>query len=573
MGVSSAIEALCPRDLPDDLSAVRARYFVATWLLTTPLCAVLAVLSVATGLWWQAGVISIVLVASAPVLSLHRRGTSLRVLTHVTMFIDTSVSLGTALTQQPMDFSSLAFLILVPLLGTFLLGPRVGFLWLVVAVLAAAGGVYAGENGWTLGDMDPAPTFGHALGLSNVLVFAWLYVRGIEGVATRAVAREREAARAKSAFLATVSHEIRTPMNGVLGMTEALLHDEAISGEQREQLLVIQRSGRVLVSLVNDVLDVSKIEAGRLELEKAHFAIAEVLADIKALHGASAEQKGLSLIVDTDAALGGVLLGDPTRLGQVLGNLVHNAIKFTERGQVRLRATQAPPNSPGRVQCRFSVDDTGPGISADSMPRLFNRFEQLDGSTTRRFGGTGLGLALSQQLVQLMGGHIEVHSQVGVGTRFEFTVAFERAAEQAPTPASESIPEVPGIGRVVLLVDDNDINLRVARRLVELCGYSVEMAKNGREAVEAVAAHSYCAVLMDCHMPEMDGFEATERIRRAHGDALPIIALTASAMPEEVAACRRCGMNDVMVKPVVLETLRTTLHRWTHRAAPSAHVA
>jgi signal transduction histidine kinase/ActR/RegA family two-component response regulator len=569
MRLSSLIEALLPDGTEDDLAGIRARYFVSAWLISAPVGAVMAAVNAASGVWFQVAMLGVLVAAGPPMLYLHRRGVPFCALTHVSMGVATLVFSGCSLAQRPLDYTALVSLVLVTLLGSFLLGPRKGLVWLVIPMAVGGAVIFAGDRAWTLDFDDPSPTLSHVSGLAVVLGLAWLYVRGFDAVGTRALAREKEAAAAKSAFLANVSHEIRTPMNGVLGMTEVMLHDHSLTDEHREQLLVIQRSGHTLVSLINDVLDVSKIESGRLTLESADFSIASVLTDVKALHGGLAERKGLHLHIEAAEALGGQVRGDPTRLGQVLGNLVHNALKFTSKGVVRLSAIAHAPALPGRVRCGFCVEDTGPGIPAEHLPRLFGRFEQLDGSTTRRFGGTGLGLALSQQLVSLMGDRIRVSSRVGGGSRFEFTLELERA-HKAEAPALEPTILQDPAGRTVLVVDDNEVNIRVTRRLVELCGYEVDVARTGLEALSAVAAKAYCAVLMDCHMPEMDGFEATERIRRSHGQGLPILALTASGMPEEVAACRRAGMNDVLVKPVNFATLRTVLARWQSRTATAA---
>lgn len=346
-------------------------------------------------------------------------------------------------------------------------------------------------------------------------------------------------------------------MNGVLGMTEVMLL-ETLTGEQRAQLSVIQRSGKRLVSLINDLLDVSKMEADKLELERADFNLATVLDDVQALLGPSARTKGLSLIVHKHDNVPGRLRGDGLRLGQVLTNLVSNALKFTSRGEVRLEVSRVP-NDDDEVHCLFSVSDTGMGISAETLPLLFNAFQQGDSSTTRRFGGTGLGLPLSQQLVSLMGGRIKVESKPGTGSRFSFKAILREA--EAPSEEHVSLPVLSLSRKTVLVVDDNAVNLAVAMKLVEKAGYRADGATNGREAVAAVERGTYGLVLMDCHMPEMDGFEATERIRSLTGDVkqTPIVAITASAMPDEVAACKRSGMNSVLAKPLTFVALREAL--------------
>jgi CheY-like chemotaxis protein len=342
-------------------------------------------------------------------------------------------------------------------------------------------------------------------------------------------------------------------MNGVLGMTEVLLLEPAAAAV-REQLLTIQRSGRTMVSLIDDLLDVSKVEAGKLSLEVADFGIERVIADVQSLFSPAAARKGLTLRVVRGPEVPDRLRGDGFRLGQVLANLVSNAVKFTAAGEVRLEVQRARPAS--GLCLAFSVSDTGPGIPPEVLPRLFTAFQQGDASRTRRHGGTGLGLALSQELVMLMGGRIEAASTVGQGTRFGFEVCFAEARTLASDPGL--VTRSPLVGRgPVLVVDDNPVNLTVAMRLVEKAGFLADAAVNGRAAVEAVRQGAYCLVLMDCHMPEMDGFEATERIRALGGPLArtPVVALTASGMPEERAACHRAGMNGVLVKPLTFSAL------------------
>jgi signal transduction histidine kinase/CheY-like chemotaxis protein len=566
MNLDSVVDAVLPGKPGDDFTAVRARFFVNAWLISAPIGLSLTVVYALGGAWAQAGLVSLLGLSGPVVLLLLHRGWRLEGVTHFSMGIASVVFSVSTLAQRPPDYTAVSCLVIVPLLGSFILGPKRGLIWLVIPIVAGVAAMYAADRGWLMDFEDPFPLFSHCLSFSLMMLLAWLYVRGFDVLGARALAREREAAKAKSAFLAAVSHEIRTPMNGVLGMTEVMLQDGALSSPQRDQLKVIQRSGRTLVSLINDVLDVSKIEAGRMTLETVEFSLEALLADVKALHAGLAEQKGIRLEVTADPSLGDALRGDALRLGQVLGNLVNNAIKFTTRGSVRVTVSPARPVDGERIRCRFVVEDSGEGIPAEQMGRLFARFEQGDSSTTRRFGGTGLGLALCQQLVILMGGRIEVDSEVGVGSRFHFVVELERGAPPEEAPVLDEILE-PDSRHIVLVVDDNEINLRVASRLVEMSGYAVDVAHSGAEALVAVSQRAYCVVLMDCHMPEMDGFETTERIRAARGDALPILALTASAMPDEVSACRRAGMNDVLLKPVSLVTLRQALRRWAPRGA------
>jgi signal transduction histidine kinase/ActR/RegA family two-component response regulator len=386
--------------------------------------------------------------------------------------------------------------------------------------------------------------------IAGFVVLAVLFERA----RAQAVAEAKALARAKTNFLANVSHELRTPMNGVLGMTDLLLHSK-LDGEQRERLQLLQRSGRMLVMLLNDLLDMSKVEAGKMELDPTDFDLGRHLTDLRALHEPVAGARGLTLELVT-SGLPPVVRGDALRLRQVLNNLINNALKFTSKGRVTLTVA---PSGPDRY--RFEVKDTGVGIPAHVLPRLFSPFTQGEAGITRRYGGTGLGLSLCRELVKLMGGDIQLESREGEGTTVSFELPLAAGLGALLTPVPE-VTAPPSAGALpVLVVDDNPINLRVACGLVEKAGYRTLIATNGLEAVKAVQAQPVALVLMDCHMPEMDGYEATERIRALDSDVamVPIIALTASAMPEELERCRKAGMNDCLVKPVSLEQLERTL--------------
>ncbi len=410
-----------------------------------------------------------------------------------------------------------------------------------------------------------------ALGL-GLLLFAWLYRQSARQrkAAQKAMRLAEKANAAKSEFLANMSHEIRTPLNAIVGMTQL-----AIEGEQdrakREELESVRISAEALMQLINDILDLSKIEAGHVRVDTAPFNLQRLIEEVMVMFRPHAVARGLELRCDYDAGMGEHFNGDAVRLRQVLTNLVGNAVKFTNEGEVSIEVRRVRKNL--RKFVRIAVRDTGIGIPWEAQARLFQKFQQADASTSRTHGGTGLGLAISRQLVELMGGRIRLDSLPGEGSTFSVELDLEPVRggveipdEEAPLP--KPAPASSGRGRI-LVAEDNALNQKVILRALERINCDVDIAHNGEEALDLWTRQNYDLVLMDCQMPVVDGYQASARIRKVErqtGRRTPIVAVTANALESERLRCIAAGMDDYIPKPFDLERLRETVMRYSGRA-------
>ena len=388
----------------------------------------------------------------------------------------------------------------------------------------------------------------------------------------RARHKALDASKAKSEFLATMSHEIRTPLNGITGMLHLLLGTQ-LDQTQRDFTEKAHQSANHLVSIINDILDFSKIEANKVELEHIRFSIFEVVQHVKNINELKADEKGIALKVHIAPDVPKYVVGDSLRLGQVLINLCSNALKFTSSGgEVTLQIKRLDESETEAVCLQMSVADTGIGISKEQQAKLFQPFSQTDSSTTRKFGGTGLGLVISRKLIEMMGGRVWLESELGKGTCFYFTALFglpnnsevdlELNAEALTLESAQSVLK----GTHILLVEDNQVNQLVAQKILQSHGITVTIVENGQQALDILSQAEFDGVLMDCMMPVMDGYEATRRIRKLpQFESLPVIAMTANALKEDTEKALSSGMNDHIAKPVNPKEMLVTMAKWIHK--------
>ncbi|MBS1139247.1 MAG: Response regulator receiver:ATP-binding region, ATPase-like:Histidine kinase N-terminal [Proteobacteria bacterium] len=461
--------------------------------------------------------------------------------------------------------------------GFFLKGRKIGRLWLGGIILAIAGVHFSGLFATGYSTLDISTTCVYLIALFFIFENYESFKekdrerKQSEEKALKAKEIAEAENRAKSRFLTTMSHEIRTPMNGILGMAQLMLMSNLTQQEQHDHARTILNSGQSLLTLLNDILDFSKIEAGKLDLTPAVFSPRQIVDEAATLFAESAKAKGLAIEANWRGPIDQRFLADPMRLRQMIANLANNAIKFTASGFVRIEAIEIEQTA-GESLLEFSVSDSGIGIAPEKLPLLFRPFSQADSSTTREYGGSGLGLSIVHNLANMMGGDAGVESEPGKGSRFWFRVRASQVADgeesrktARPTPL-EMTTETATLAGGVLIVEDNPVNRKVALAMLGKMGISSKSVDNGQEAVEAITRGMRPSlVLMDCQMPVMDGFEATTQIRRwemANGQPrLPIIALTAGAFEEDRQNCLAAGMDDFLTKPINMTELSSTISR------------
>ncbi len=566
MGRRSITEWLVPslRDSTlsdDERGRLRKFTLLATMILFACVVSVLAQLTQRA--WQSAASTSSVGLAAAGSLIAVRFRVNLGLVTTCFLGFGVLIAAVMGMASGSEGLTSIFWISSAPLVAMAVGGRRAGFVTLALSMVAIAVAHYGIEHQWLAPALMKERTFGTKLvSMLGVAVTLFFLVRAYEGETQASIERLKDQNRqleearaeavrantAKSNFLATISHEIRTPLNGVTGMV-ALLADEKDPKRLKEGLGIMQQSADTLLAVINDVLDFSKIESNRLELESIAFAPRTELQLVVNLLQPRAAEHHTDVELMVAPTVPAWLKGDPTRFRQIALNLVSNAVKFSARGLVSCRLDVYGS------ELVLEIIDNGIGMSSEVVSKLFTPFSQADASTTRRFGGTGLGLVIAQRLVQAMKGSIQVDSQLGVGSCFVVRMPFE----ETQAPPSQAVPPTqrPGPCRV-LVVEDNPVNQLVVKRLLESLGHQVTLAADGRQGLEATEGQTFDLVLMDCHMPVMDGFDAAKAMRE-RGVQTPIYALTAAVSTEDRERCLAVGMNDLLPKPLRLERLKEVL--------------
>ncbi len=472
----------------------------------------------------------------------------------------------------PHNTMRLSLFFLLSASGFFLKGRQIGRLWLAGVILTIVSVHVSGHFATAYSNLDISTTCIYLVALFFIFENYESFKEQVhqrryaEANALRAKETAEAANLAKSRFLANMSHEIRTPMNGIVGMAN-ILRREGVTPKQAERLDTIDRSAQHLLGIINDILDISKIEAGKFVLEEAPVEVIKLLGDVTSMVSERARAEGKSILLRYETeSMPPDLLGDPTRVQQALLNYATNAIKFTKNGSVTLRALPQEETA-GSVLVRFEVQDSGIGIAPETMARLFNAFEQADNSMTRKYGGTGLGLAITRRLAELMGGETGAESTPGVGSTFWFSAKLKKNMRAVVKPQeangdAEALIRQRHAGKNILVADDEPINREVARFQLEAVGLCVDMAEDGAEAVKLAGRKDYAAIFMDMQMPKLNGLDATRRIREMPGyRQTSIIAMTANAFVDDKAQCLAAGMNEFLVKPFDPDMLFATLLR------------
>jgi signal transduction histidine kinase/ActR/RegA family two-component response regulator len=547
------VEALLARVPLEPTARSRGWYLAVIWLVSTPLSALNSLSHALQHLWLKAIVDAFGAFAGVGALWLLRRTGKTSLVGHVSL-IAVLIQFGiNPLASTPSSVISLIFVGFLPLQAAIVLGPAAAMGYGIAAACVGAFALKAIALGWTFPQATQAPL------LEDVLNFVLATLVAAASAIVHDRARQRaydelqafEAAR--STLLAHVSHELRTPLNGIVGMAEVLKLDQQNPGRTQEAVTVISNQAAALRAIVDDFLDFSKLEAGKLHLQPEPVCVNRLIDELAALHRVVAQHKGLVIEVEYRDRCPDWLTLDGARVRQVINNLLANAVKFTPNGSIRITVEHQ------NQFLRIGVTDSGPGLSSDAKQRLFRAFSQGDQSTSRRFGGTGLGLAISRALAEAMQGRIEVASVEGKGSTF--TLAIPASAAERHPPTREEVSPRSHRSLHVLVVDDNAVNRLVAERLLSQLGHRVTLATDGSFALERMHREHFDVVLMDCHMPGLDGPETTRRYRQEENrpSPLPIIALTASALRDELEQCIAAGMNDTLTKPISLNALERAL--------------